>query len=119
MKSESKVKFTFGSSISFGVKLNRLEIRYGYKKFNLDYLQDDEDKYPNSGFVNKDIIKNLINFLNKTVNMDNTMPLNKSNSKKAFKENIKTEIKAGKKPKQAVAIAFSIKRKSSKRSKKK
>jgi hypothetical protein len=40
------------------------------------------------------------------------MPLKKSKSKKAFKENIKAEIKAGKPIKQAVAIAYSVKRKS-------
>ena len=36
------------------------------------------------------------------------MPLKKSSSKKAFKENIKAEVKAGKKPNQAVAIAYSV-----------
>lgn len=37
------------------------------------------------------------------------MPLNKGAKpgSKGFKENIKTEIAAGKKPKQAVAIAYS------------
>lgn len=40
------------------------------------------------------------------------MPLIKSKSKKAFQKNIKTEIKAGKPRKQAVAIAYSVKRKS-------
>jgi hypothetical protein len=39
------------------------------------------------------------------------MPLKKSASKKAFKENVKKEIESGKKPKQAVAIAYSVKRK--------
>ena len=39
------------------------------------------------------------------------MPLIKSPSKKALKKNIKTEIKAGKPPKQAAAIAYSIRRK--------
>jgi hypothetical protein len=38
------------------------------------------------------------------------MPLIKSKSEKAFKKNISTEIKAGKPPKQAVAIAYSVKR---------
>jgi hypothetical protein len=38
------------------------------------------------------------------------MPLTKSTSKKAFKENIKKEIAAGKPPKQAVAIAYSTRR---------
>ena len=38
------------------------------------------------------------------------MPLKKSTSPKAFKENIKAEIKAGKPVKQAVAIAYSEKR---------
>ena len=40
------------------------------------------------------------------------MPLVKSKSNKAFKENIKREIKSGKPKKQAVAIAYSVKRKS-------
>ena len=37
------------------------------------------------------------------------MPLKKSTSKKAFQENIKAEVKAGKPVKQAVAIAYSEK----------
>lgn len=36
------------------------------------------------------------------------MPLNKSKSKKAFSENVKTEIKAGKPTKQAVAISYAV-----------
>jgi hypothetical protein len=39
------------------------------------------------------------------------MPLKKSTSKSAFKSNIKKEIEAGKPQKQAVAIAYNIKRK--------
>ena len=39
------------------------------------------------------------------------MPLQKSSSKKAFKENVKAEIKAGKPQKQAAGIAYSIRRK--------
>lgn len=46
------------------------------------------------------------------------MPLKKSKSKKAFESNIKAEIKAGKPQKQAVAIAFSVKRKSQHKGKK-
>jgi hypothetical protein len=38
------------------------------------------------------------------------MPLIKSTSKKAFKENVEKEIAAGKPPKQAVAIAYSTRR---------
>lgn len=38
------------------------------------------------------------------------MPLIKSKSDKAFKENIRAEVKAGKPVKQAVAIAYSMKR---------
>ena len=38
------------------------------------------------------------------------MPLKKSTSAKAFKENIKAEVKAGKPVKQAVAIAYQMKR---------
>lgn len=39
-----------------------------------------------------------------------TMPLVKSTSKEAFKKNIRTEVKAGKPVKQAVAIAYSQQR---------
>lgn len=46
------------------------------------------------------------------------MPLKKGSSKKTIQSNIKTEIKSGKKPEQAVAIAYSIAKKS-KRSPKK
>jgi hypothetical protein len=38
------------------------------------------------------------------------MPLIKSKSEKAFKKNISTEIKSGRPMKQAVAIAYSVKR---------
>ena len=38
------------------------------------------------------------------------MPLVKSKSKKAFSENVRREIEAGKPQKQAVAIAYSVKR---------
>ena len=39
------------------------------------------------------------------------MPLVKSGSKKAFSENVKREMGAGKPQKQAVAISYSVKRK--------
>jgi len=39
-----------------------------------------------------------------------TMPLVKSTSKEAFKKNVKTEIAHGRKPAQAVAIAYATKR---------
>ena len=42
------------------------------------------------------------------------MPLVKSKSEKALKKNIKTEVKAGKPVKQAVAIAYSEKREAQK-----
>ena len=43
------------------------------------------------------------------------MPLKKSTSPKAFKENIRAEVKAGKPVKQAVAIAYSEKREAAKK----
>lgn len=42
------------------------------------------------------------------------MPLVKSKSDKAFKKNVKAEMKAGKPQKQAVAIAYSVKREAAK-----
>lgn len=39
------------------------------------------------------------------------MPLKKSKSAAAFKANVKAEMRAGKPQKQAVAIAYSVKRK--------
>lgn len=47
------------------------------------------------------------------------MPLKKSASPKAFKENIKAEVKAGKPVKQAVAIAYSEAREAKKKTAKK
>lgn len=46
------------------------------------------------------------------------MPLIKSPSKKAMSANIKAEMSAGKPQKQAVAIAYSVKRKAGGKSKK-
>lgn len=42
------------------------------------------------------------------------MPLVKSSSKAAFKKNVAAEVKAGKPAKQAVAIAYSVKREAAK-----
>jgi len=39
------------------------------------------------------------------------MPLKAGTSRKAFKENVRAEVKAGKPVTQAVAIAYSLKRK--------
>jgi len=47
------------------------------------------------------------------------MPLKKSVSPKAFKQNVATEVKAGRPVKQAVAIAYSEKREAQKKGKKK
>jgi hypothetical protein len=46
------------------------------------------------------------------------MPLKKSPSKEAFRKNIKAEVQSGKPVKQAVAIAYSVKREASKKGKK-
>ena len=46
------------------------------------------------------------------------MPLSKSASREAFRKNIKAEVKAGKPVKQAVAIAYSVKREAAKKGKK-
>ncbi len=43
------------------------------------------------------------------------MPLKSGKSKAAFKSNVATEVRAGKPVRQAVAIAYSVKRKGKKR----
>lgn len=45
------------------------------------------------------------------------MPLVKSASKNAFRSNIKAEVKAARPAKQAVAIAYSVKRQAQKKGK--
>jgi len=45
------------------------------------------------------------------------MPLKKSSSPRAFKSNVRAEKRAGKPTKQAVAIAYSVKRKAQARGK--
>lgn len=45
------------------------------------------------------------------------MPLSKGTSKKSFSKNVATEVKAGKPVKQAVAIAYSVKRQSARKDK--
>lgn len=42
------------------------------------------------------------------------MPLKKSASKSAFQHNVRAEMNAGKPPKQAVAIAYSVQRQAKK-----
>ena len=42
------------------------------------------------------------------------MPLKKSPTPAAFRQNVKAEVKAGKPVKQAVAIAYAVKRKAKK-----
>jgi hypothetical protein len=46
------------------------------------------------------------------------MPLTKSASAKALRENIRAEMKAGRPQKQAVAIAYSVKREAEKKKRK-
>jgi hypothetical protein len=45
------------------------------------------------------------------------MPLKKSPSKEAFRANVRAEVNAGKKPAQAVAIAYSVKREAASKNK--
>lgn len=45
------------------------------------------------------------------------MPLKKSKSKKAFSSNVKAEMNAGRPQKQAVAIAYAVKRRATGRKK--
>ena len=45
------------------------------------------------------------------------MPLKKSTTPKAFKANVAAEVKAGKPPKQAVAIALNVQREAKKKGK--
>ena len=46
------------------------------------------------------------------------MPLIKSTSKKAFKKNLKTELKSGRSKKQALALAYSMFRRAARKARK-
>lgn len=46
------------------------------------------------------------------------MPLKKSASKKALRQNIAAEVRAGKPPKQAAAIGYSVQREAKKKKRK-
>jgi len=48
-------------------------------------------------------------------NVNNHMPLKHSPSEQAFVQNIKAEIKSGKPPKQAAAIAYSVQKEAAKK----
>lgn len=50
--------------------------------------------------------------------VENEMPLSKGKSKKTFSKNVATEVKHGKPVKQAVAIAYAVKRTAAKKAKK-
>jgi hypothetical protein len=54
-------------------------------------------------------------YVRKTTPRKVAMPLKRSTTAKAFKENIRAEVKAGKPVKQAVAIAYSEKREAAKK----
>jgi len=56
--------------------------------------------------------------LKKATTRSKAMPLKKTASKKSVSSNIKTEIKAGKPQKQAVAIALNVQREAKKKAKK-
>ena len=78
------------------------------------------DKWPFPLHVKDDFEQKAVKpKLQKATTRKKTMPLKKSTSAKAFKENIKTEVKAGKPVKQAVAIAYAEKREAAKKGKKK
>ncbi len=51
------------------------------------------------------------------VEKENQMPLKKSTSKKAFEDNLKAELAAGKPKKQALAISYATKRAAAKKKK--
>ena len=45
------------------------------------------------------------------------MPLKKSTSKEAFRQNVRAEVKSGRPVKQSVAIAYAVKREAAKKGK--
>ena len=84
--------------------------------------------YENDLAIIKEIISDELNHQQKLyelytkiteiqANKEWVMPLIKSKSEKAFKENVRKEIKSGKPQKQAVAIAYSVQRQAKKRGK--
>lgn len=61
--------------------------------------------------VNAENVEELRNAHTNCAKREHKMPLKKSTSKEAFKSNVKAEVKAGKPVKQAVAIAYAVKKK--------
>jgi hypothetical protein len=61
--------------------------------------------------VNAENVEELRNAHINCAKREPNMPLKKSPSKEAFKQNVKAEVKAGKPVKQAVAIAYAVKKK--------
>ena len=64
--------------------------------------------------VNAENVEELRNARTNCAKRELEMPLKKSTSKPAFKENVKAEVKAGKPVKQAVAIAYAVKKQAKK-----
>lgn len=100
-----------------GEKLNcmYLQINEEVLVINFPPLINDSfnDFWSYSGIIDDDQVKEIINFLK-----EKEMPLKKGKGKKVMSENIKTEMKSGKPQKQAVAIAYSVAKKSKSKNKK-
>jgi hypothetical protein len=60
--------------------------------------------------VNAENVEELRSARTNCAKREPEMPLKKSPSKEAFRKNVAAEVKAGKPVKQAVAIAYSVKR---------
>lgn len=100
-----------GASIAWGIYCWN---RYTKKRDELLRKAFEED-FPNSwGVTIVEKPKKRPYVRKATTRKVKDMPLKKSTSAKAFKENIKAEAKAGKPVKQAVAIAYSEKREAAK-----
>ena len=83
---------------------------------SINYVFDDPfiDPFIRHQIESADIARKII-LENKE--KEKIMPLKKSTSKKAFSSNVKAEMDAGKPQKQAVAIAYSVKRKANRKKK--
>lgn len=108
----NELRDQIGKISASGDQLKFFDYIYPSMSKRLSDLEDECKRLSRSlDKINNFLSNHFENQQKSIIEKEKVMPLKKSASKKAFKENVKKEIESGKKPKQALAIAYSVKRK--------